>query len=151
MHGTLPVFVGAGLAEAAAYRWKCQFNENAEVPAFFSALPEADHNEVVGWAAARDLGRLSYVSLEDRDGHPRNLRRAELTAEIAAAGTATTVRVSARGETRLERLLSLVLLGDLVSIYVAVLRGADPIDIPAIDALKARMRTDRCIRPPCKR
>jgi glucose/mannose-6-phosphate isomerase len=140
LHGTLPVIVGAGLAEAAAYRWKCQLNENAEVPAFFSALPEADHNEVVGWAAARDLGRLAYVSLEDHEGHPRNLRRAELTAEIAAAGVAATLRVRARGETRLERLLSLVLLGDLVSIYVAVLRGADPIDIPAIDELKAHMR-----------
>jgi glucose/mannose-6-phosphate isomerase len=139
LDGTLPVIVGAGLAEAAAYRWKCQFNENAEIPAFHSALPEADHNEVVGWAAARGLGRLAFVSLEDEAGHPRNLRRAELTADIAGAGAATVLRVQARGKTRLERLLSLVLLGDLVSIYVAVLRGADPIDIPAIDTLKARM------------
>jgi glucose/mannose-6-phosphate isomerase len=139
LDGTLPVIVGAGIAEAAAYRWKCQFNENAEIPAFHSALPEADHNEVVGWAAARGLGRLAFVSLEDEAGHPRNLRRAELTAGIAAGGAATVLRVQARGETRLERLLSLILLGDLVSIYVAVLRGADPIDIPAIDTLKARM------------
>ena len=63
--GSLPVIVGAELTEAAAYRWKCQFNENTEIPAFASALPEADHNEVVGWAAARGLGRLSYISLED--------------------------------------------------------------------------------------
>jgi glucose/mannose-6-phosphate isomerase len=141
LHGSLPVVVGAGLAEAAAYRWKCQFNENAEIPAFWSPLPEADHNEVVGWPAARDFGRLAYVSLEDASGHPRNLRRAELTADLAASGVAAAVRVPARGETRLERLLSLVLLGDLVSIYAAVLRGADPIDIPAIDTLKARMAT----------
>jgi glucose/mannose-6-phosphate isomerase len=139
LDGTLPVIVGAGIAEAAAYRWKCQFNENAEIPAFHSALPEADHNEVVGWAAARGLGRLAFVSLEDDAGHPRNLRRAALTAEIAGSGAAAVLRVQARGETRLERLLSLVLLGDLASIYVAVLRGADPIDIPAIDTLKAQM------------
>jgi glucose/mannose-6-phosphate isomerase len=139
LHGTLPVFVGAEIAEAAAYRWKCQFNENAEVPAFASALPEADHNEVVGWAVARELGRLSYVSLEDPGANPDNLRRAELTAELATAGVTTALRVRARGETRLERMLSLVLLGDLVSVYVAVLRGADPIDIPAIDALKAQL------------
>jgi glucose/mannose-6-phosphate isomerase len=137
--GTLPVIVGAELTEAAAYRWKCQFNENTEIPAFASVLPESDHNEVVGWAAARDLGRLAYISLEDPASHPENLRRAELTAALAADGAQTVERVRARGETRLERLLSLVLLGDLVSVYAAVLRGADPIDIPAIHALKAQL------------
>ena len=34
--------------------------------------------------------------------------------------------VESRGSAPLERLLSLVLLGDLVSIYMAVLRGVDP-------------------------
>jgi glucose/mannose-6-phosphate isomerase len=137
--GTLPVIVGAELSEAAAYRWKCQFNENTEIPAFASALPEADHNEVVGWAAARFLGRLAYISLEDPAGHPENLKRAELTAGLAADGAQVVERVCARGESRFERLLSLVLLGDLVSVYAAVLRGADPIDIPAIHALKAHL------------
>ena len=80
LHGTVPVIAGAEIAAAAAYRWKCQFNENAALPAFASALPEADHNEVVGWAAARSLGSFSYVSLEDPDAHPRNHARSELTA-----------------------------------------------------------------------
>ena len=39
----------------------------------------------------------------------------------------------------MERLVSLVLLGDLVSIYAAALRGADPVDIAAIDGLKAAL------------
>ncbi len=50
------------------------------------------------------------------------------------------MRVAARGETRLERLVSLVLLGDLVSLYSAVLRGADPVNIDALDWLKAQLR-----------
>ena len=120
------MIAGAELAAAAAYRWKCQFNENAELPAFCSVLPEADHNEVVGWAAARELARFSYVSLEDAETHPRNALRAELTAEFAAAGADPVLRLRSRGESRVERLVSLVLLGDLVSIYAAVLRGADP-------------------------
>src|SRR5690606_33569230 len=103
---TVPVIAGADLAAAAAYRWKCQLNENAAVPAFCSLLPEADHNEVVGWAKAGKLGRFSYVSLEDTDAHPRNARRAELTAEIAAAGADPVLRLQPRGSTRLERLVS---------------------------------------------
>jgi glucose/mannose-6-phosphate isomerase len=139
LHGTVPVILGAELAAAAAYRWKCQFNENSGLPAFASVLPEADHNEICGWLAARDLGRFSCVLLEDPQAHPRNRLRAELTANAAAAGTDAIVRVSARGETRLERLVALVLLGDLVSIYAAVLRGEDPIDIPALVSLKAEL------------
>jgi glucose/mannose-6-phosphate isomerase len=136
---TVPVIAGAELAAAAAYRWKSQFNENAAVPAFASVLPEADHNEVVGWAAARELGRFAYISLEDGDAHPRNAMRAGLTAELAAAGADPVLRVRARGSSPVERLVSLVLLGDLVAIYLAVLRGADPAAIPAIDSLKAAL------------
>jgi glucose/mannose-6-phosphate isomerase len=137
LHGTIPVIVGAELAAAAAYRWKCQVNENAGLPAFASVLPELDHNEVVGWPAADD--RLSAVFLEDPGAHPRNRLRSELTAEQAAAGTSVVERVTARGETATERLVSLVLLGDLVSLYLAVLRGEDPASIPPIDALKAAL------------
>jgi glucose/mannose-6-phosphate isomerase len=139
LHGTVPVIAGAELAAAAAYRWKTQFNENAELPAFASALPELSHNEVVGWASAAPLARFSYVSLEDPEAHPRNARRAELVAGIASAGAAPVIRVTARGASRVERLVSLILLGDLVTIYAAVLRGADPVDIPALDELKAAM------------
>lgn len=139
LHGTVPVIAGAEVAAAIAYRWKCQFNENAQLPAFASPLPELNHNEIVGWEAARDLGRFSYVSLEDPQAHERNQLRAELTAELASAGADPVVRVQARGSTRVERLVSLVLLGDLVSLYAAVLRGVDPVDIPAIDSIKASM------------
>jgi glucose/mannose-6-phosphate isomerase len=137
LHGTVPVIVGAELAAAAAYRWKGQINENTGIPAFTSALPEHDHNEIVAWPAAD--GALSAVFLEDPGSHPRNLLRTELTAEQAATGAAVVERVTARGETPTERLASLVLLGDLVSLYLAVLRGKDPVSIPPIDALKAEL------------
>ena len=141
LHGSFPVIAGAGLTAAVAYRWKCQVNENAELPAFASELPEHDHNEIVGWAGAER--RLSAVFLEDPDAHASAAARMDITAELAAEGAATVERVQARGETRLERLVSLVLLGDLVSLYLAILRGVDPIDIRAIDTLKARLGAAR--------
>ena len=63
----------------------------------------------------------------------------EVTAEIAADGAAVVERVTPRGDSRLERLVSLVLLGDLVSLYLAVLRGVDPVNVQAIDMLKRRL------------
>ena len=65
--------------------------------------------------------------------------RTSLTAGLTSPGAAVVLRTSARGASPLERLVSLVLLGDLVSIYVAVLRGVDPISIGPIDTLKAEL------------
>jgi len=139
LHGTVPVIGGAELAAAAAYRWKSEINENAALPAFASVLPEAGHNEIVGWPAARELGRFGVVLLEDPRANPRNRLRTELTGELVEAGAEVVLHASARGVTRLERLVSLVLLGDLVSLYIAVLRGVDPVSVHVIDALKERL------------
>ena len=135
----MPVIAGAELTAPVAYRWKTQINENAELPAFASVLPEADHNEVVGWRGASGLGPFSAVFLEDPGAHPRNLLRSELTAGLAAASAAVVERVSARGDLALERLISLVLLGDLVSLYLAVLRGTDPVDVAPLTELKSAL------------
>jgi glucose/mannose-6-phosphate isomerase len=137
LHETVPVIAGPGLAAAAAYRWKCQLNENAKVPAFWAELPEAGHNEIVGWEDAASFGRFAAVFLEDPDAGERLAARVELTAEIVGGEAAAVERAAPRGETRLQRLVSHVLLGDLVSLYVAVLRGADPLGIEPIDRLKA--------------
>ena len=48
-------------------------------------------------------------------------------------------RVNSRGRTPVERVFSLVLLGDLVSLYLAVLRGVDPEPVELLSALKAEL------------
>lgn len=137
LDGSIPVITGTGLTASVAYRWKCQINENAELPAFASKLPEHDHNEIVGWSGAER--RLGAVFLEDPQGDERAGRRIAVTAEMAGEGAAVVERVAALGATRLERVVSLVLLGDLMSLYLAVLRGVDPVHVRAIDALKERL------------
>lgn len=139
LHGTTPVVIGTELTSAAAYRWKCQLNENAKLPAFSAELPELDHNEVVGWADGAADARFAAVLLEDPGAGERNQARVELTAELLEPGAQTVAVVSPRGTGRLERLVSLVLLGDLVSLYLAVLRGVDPADIGVLSRLKAEL------------
>ncbi len=138
LEGTAPVIYGADLTAAVARRWKSQANENAKLPAFYSELPEADHNELCGWGAAGDH-RLAAVLLEDRDQHPRVSRRFELTAEAITAAGATAVRIEAAGETRTARLLWATMLGDLVSLELAAQRGVDPLPVRAIEDLKEAM------------
>jgi glucose/mannose-6-phosphate isomerase len=139
LHQTIPVVAGAGLTIPVAYRWKTQINENAKLPAFSHELPELDHNEIVGWQGAEALGRFSAVFLEDADQHPRIGDRNELTSDLVAGHAVNVVRVQTRGVGRVERVMSLVLLGDLVSLYLAVLAGVDPTPTPVLDDLKSRL------------
>jgi glucose/mannose-6-phosphate isomerase len=137
--GTTPVIAGAGLTTPIAYRWKTQINENAKQPSFAHELPELDHNEIVGWEGARDVGRFSAVFLDDSDAHPRVKARMDLTERVIVGNAVASFRVETRGQTTIERVISLVLLGDLVSIYLAALRGVDPGPVKAIDELKAAL------------
>lgn len=139
LHGTIPQVIGSDLTAPVAYRWKTQINTNAKVPAFASELPEADHNELVGWDGARELGPFSAVFLDDSDLHPRVRQRFELTRGLIASRGAPTFRVETVGQTRLERVISGMLLGDLVSLYMAVLRSVDPGPIEAVESLKSAL------------
>lgn len=139
LHGTAPQIAGAGITEAIAYRWKTQINENAKMPCFSHQLPELDHNEIVGWQRAAEHGRFSAVFLDDVALHPRLRDRIELTQTIVAPRAAACYRVESVGDSALERVLSLILLGDLVSLYLAVLAELDPSPVALIEEFKVAL------------
>jgi glucose/mannose-6-phosphate isomerase len=138
LEGALPVFYGAEMTAPVARRWKTQVNENAKLPAFFSELPEADHNEICGWGESPDGANPAVVLIEDPAAStPRIGLRFELTEkEIAASGTEV-VRVQVEGDSPAARMLWAVMLGDLVSLELASARGVDPLAIETIDSLKS--------------
>ena len=89
--GSVPTIAGAGLTAPIAYRWKTQINENAKSPAFSHELPEMDHNEIVGWEGAGDLGPFSLDPARRRRPAPARAppdradavgRRAERAADL---------------------------------------------------------------------
>lgn len=132
------VIYGSDLTAPVAYRWKCQVNENAKQPAFSSVLPEADHNEIEGWPGAGE-GRFAAVFLEDRDQHPRERRRFEVTARAIEPYASAVITVETEGQTRTERVLQAVMLGDLVSLELARARGVDPVPVETIDRFKSEL------------
>jgi glucose/mannose-6-phosphate isomerase len=134
-----PLIYGCDATVPVAYRWKCQMNENAKQHAFSHQLPELDHNEIVGWSPNGDRGQFSAIFLIDSDQHPRQRQRAELTAELVKPQATATITIETEGETRVERLLWTVLLGDLVSLFVAARKGVDPGPIEMIDRLKSEL------------
>lgn len=137
IEGSIPVVYGGRTTTAVARRWRAQFNENAKLPAFYGDLPEAHHNEVVGWHHAD--GSLLGIVLETAEEHERMARRFDLTSEVMRAAGLESLRVTSRGESATAQVMSLVLLGDIVSVYLAALRGVDPTPVTEIEGLKERL------------
>jgi glucose/mannose-6-phosphate isomerase len=139
LHGTVAVVMGAALTTQIAYRWKTQINENAGLPAFAAELPELDHNEIAGWLGTGALGPFSAVFLDDCDSHPRLRTRIELSERFIAPHAKLTRVVATHGESALERVCSLILLGDLLSVYLAALNDTDPTPAPPLVDLKQQL------------
>jgi glucose/mannose-6-phosphate isomerase len=137
--GTIPLIFGAGpLGGVAAARWKAQVNENAKAPAFTGTYPELCHNEIVGWGQHGDVTRqvFTLVELRHDEEHPQELRRFELVRDLMAEVVHDVVEVRAVGEGPLAQLFDLTLMGDHVSLHMAVQVGIDPGPIPVLDDLK---------------
>jgi glucose/mannose-6-phosphate isomerase len=132
----VPVIWGAeGVGAVAAARWKTQCNENAKLPAFAAALPELDHNEVVGWSQDRGHGYFLVV-LRHEGEHPDVRARFPLSTAIAERAGVRSREVWGRGRFALARLLSLIVTGDFTATYLGLARGVDPTPIEAIVTLK---------------
>jgi glucose/mannose-6-phosphate isomerase len=151
LHGRIPVVWGSeGLAEAAALRWKTQFNENAKLPAFHSVLPELDHNEVEGWTEG--AGRpFALLVLRHALEHPRIARRVQASLEATTGSGLHSREVAGEGSTPVQALLSLIMVGDFVSTYLAILRGVDPMPVHVLSGLKERLRSSRPSEGPSQR
>jgi glucose/mannose-6-phosphate isomerase len=142
--GVVPLtWGGHGIGSVAAYRLKCQLNENAKLPAVHAELPEAGHNDVVGWEQPSALtGASALLSLRDPAGeHPRVSRRFEITQRFLGDCLAWIDRIDARGTSPLARAASLLVQADLVSVYAALAADRDPTPIRSIDRLKSELGT----------
>jgi glucose/mannose-6-phosphate isomerase len=141
LDGKVPLVWGQeGVLNVAALRWRTQLNENAKVAAFSSTLPELDHNEVVGYEKdSPGIGGLAIVALRMPIENPRIASRIDATLERVRDLVASTLEARVVGESPLARLMSAVLLGDFVSVYLAVRRGVDPTPVAAIEELKRRL------------
>jgi glucose/mannose-6-phosphate isomerase len=135
---------GHGPLAAVARRFKSQLNENAKSTAAFGELPEADHNEIVGWAgAARTQGRHAAILLADPDDPP-SIRASIATTPRLIDGDATFHRVlTGQGQTRAARAFWLLALLDHVSVHTAAAAGVDPYEIARIDELKQALAAAR--------
>lgn len=137
INGTTPVIYADTWLEGAAIRLRQQINENAKTLCWHHVLPEMNHNELVAWAGGSDA--FSAIFLRTEEEHPGTARRMDLSKEIIGKYTSRLVEVWAQGNSRIERTYYLIHLGDWISFYMAVDKGADPMEIEVIDFFKSEL------------
>ncbi len=134
------IYGSAGMMDSVAFRWRTQIEENAKNLAFHQAIPEMNHNEIVGWRyPSETLRQIGVVMLRDRSDHAQVQRRFDLTRQVLEGKAGALHEIWSEGSSPLARVLSLVFLGDYVSLYMAYLNGTDPSPVEAIDFLKANL------------
>ncbi|MFH1169195.1 MAG: bifunctional phosphoglucose/phosphomannose isomerase [Chloroflexota bacterium] len=140
LYGRLPVIYGAGVLAEVAHRWKTQVNENGKAWAFYEVFPELNHNAVVGYQMPPDLaGKLMVVLLRSPGLNKRVQLRYRVTCELLDRAGVGYDFADSRGNSPLSQMMSLIMLGDYASYYLALLYRIDPSPVEVISYLKAEL------------
>lgn len=137
----IPIILAADPLTEVARRWKGHFNEDAKTAAYFEEIPEMNHNALVGLEFPENLGqRVFIIILESRYNHPRNKLRQNIMTQIFQQRRipCETVMLEPAGSI-LAEILQMILLGDYVAYYLAVLNNVAPEPVEIIHFLKDKL------------
>jgi len=117
------------------FRFKTQLNENAKHHAFFAELPEANHNEIMGWE--NEL-KGKYIPVLIRGSKESSYIRVviDFWKEIFRDIGLDYIQIIGEGPNLLAELLSILIICDLTSFLLAIIKGVDPTPVSMISRLK---------------
>ncbi len=124
-------------------RWKTQIAENSKSFSFINVFPEMNHNEIMSFSFpewfVKKLVILFVISELEND---RIKKRIEITENIVKLRINEILKIKLKGDTILEKLLYLIILGDWISYYLAILNKVDPTEIKEINILKEELKKE---------
>ncbi len=137
---TAPTVYGQDFFRSVAQRFKQQFNENSKSAAKWEYFPELDHNEIVGWEGRGEQCKyFSIIFIQDEEAPLEITSRIDITEGIIQRAGLITFDLRVQGKSPLAKMLSTILVGDFISVYLAVLRGVDPTPVQTINYLKTSL------------
>lgn len=137
LFGKRAIIYSEASTEAVCIRFRQQLNENSKELCWHHAIPEMNHNELVGWAGGDKS--LAVTIFRHADDHARSQMRMEINKTVFAKYTPHVHEVWSKGDDRLERQLYLIHLGDWASYYLAEKKGIDATEIGVINMLKGKL------------
>jgi len=137
--GKTPIIYAGPKMSPAALKWKIAINESAKNTAWTGTLPDMNHNEFTGWTSHPIEKPFAIVDLLSNFEHDRVQKRFELTDRLLSGMRPKASSVNAIGDSVLEQMLFLVIFGEFVSLYLALLNGVDPSPVTKVEKLKAEL------------
>ncbi len=137
--GKTAVFYGGRLTGPVAYKWKISWNENAKNVSFWNVYPETNHNEFIGWSSHPVDKPFAVFDLKSSFEHPRILKRFEVTDRLLSGLRPKATPIELAGDSPIAQMLWGSILADFVSIYLAILNGADPTPVVLVEKFKDEM------------
>jgi glucose/mannose-6-phosphate isomerase len=98
------------------------------------AIPEMNHNELVGWRTKNE--DLAVVILRNEDDYFRTQKRMEVNKTVFEKYTPTIIQIYSKGNSQLEKSLYLIHLGDWISFFLGEKKGVDITEVDVITNLK---------------
>jgi len=121
---------------------KIKFNENSKRPALFNALPEANHNEMIGFSKA--LGEFGLLYLHDPGSHPRIRHRFSTMKDVFERQGLDHVRFrewEIPGTTKIQKIFASLAFAEWCSYTLALLDGIDPTPVALVESFKKELET----------
>ena len=138
---TAIIYAGSDLTYLVAQRWKTQINENSKSKAYVGFMPEVHHNEILSWEADQEGSKNNFILILLRgDDYKKIDDRFEFTKELIGSKVDTIDVRNISSDNLIIDLFHLVLIGDLVSVYLANKLDIDPFNIDAIENLKKKLK-----------
>jgi glucose/mannose-6-phosphate isomerase len=138
LRSKVPVIYAPSPIRSVARRWMTQINENSKMLAFSGEYPEMNHNQIVGWIEGEKCRELQPVFLRANVPSRKVNEKEDVTIQLIRESKLEPVLVELSGRSILETALMGIALGDMISFYLAVLRGVDPSPVASIAELKKR-------------
>ncbi len=145
IHDQIPIFyTDQNFERSVARVAKIKFNENTKRPAFFNVLPEANHNEMIGFSNTN--GKFAIIYLKHLDSlcviHSRfnvmkKIYEKTLSGQMKFY-VQTIPEASALGKIFLSHMFA-----DWLTYFVALKDGVDPTPVKLVEEFKLQLTSER--------
>ena len=133
---TIPLVYYPWGLQSAAIRFKNSMQENAKKHVLFEDVIEACHNGIVSWEKSSNI---QPILLQGKDDHFKTKERWDIIKEFFQEKQIEYKEVYSVNGSILTKLVCLIYLLDMSSIYNAIISRIDPSPVNSIDFVKKRL------------
>ncbi len=141
INGKIPIFYIDEQFYSVSRRIANQLSENAKHFAHFNAIPEMNHNEIVGLEKPEIIKELFLpIFIKFNNSLPENVKRADITMELLKNAGFSTEILSFENSNTFINTIDAIMFTDLMSYYLAEKNEIDSMPVKRVDALKEKMK-----------